>query len=208
MFERFSRAYPGDLHGNSPVDAEALASFSREALGVQTPAELLLFWRNVGSGYFGDRILYFFGDGAQAMPRDSYQQWNTKNFWRDVYPPPDQGGPVFFAETCFGDQLGFRWEQSSLVFVLFSVDTFEAFRVAENGNELFDVVLASQDSLIDDGRYRATRERLGFLRDGMHYAPLLSPLVGGSGAADNMCLETANVHFRTAIATYQAIHLP
>ena len=155
-------------------------------------------------GYFGDRVLYFFGDGA-GEPRESLLDWNRKDYWRDVYPVPRDGGPIFFAETCFGDQLGFRREDSGeLVYILFSVDTFDAFCVARGEGHLFEEVLTNRYALLDDHRYDAVRAALGLLPAGMHYAPLLSPLVGGEGSADNFCLETPNVHFRTAIATYVA----
>ena len=206
MFEKFSQAYPRDPNSHQPIDAATLTAFSQDVLGVASPSALRHFWEEIGSGYFGERVLFVFGDGTQTSPRESFQDWNTKDFWTGVYPPPAQGGPVFFAETCFGDQLGFRWDGDNLIFVLFVVDTFEAFVVARDDDDLFERVLTDPTALVDKERFRMTRERLGPLKGGMHYAPLVSPLVGGTGDIDNMCLETANVHFRTAIATYGAIH--
>ena len=47
--------------------------------------------------------------------------------------------------------------------------------------------------------------RLGELPPGMHYAPILSPLAGGTRDPDNHHFETPNVHLRTSIAMYKAL---
>lgn len=130
--------------------------------------------------------------------------WNEKDFWRDIYPPPSEGGPVFFAETCFGDQLGFRWEDNQCTYIVFCIDTFEAFLISRDGAELFNTVLADRMALVDPAHYGSACARLGTLPLGMHYAPIVSPMLGGAGEANNFCLETPNVHFRTAVATYKA----
>src|SRR5687768_12541077 len=112
------------------VDEAQLVSYCETQLGVRVPAEVCALWKEIGSGYFGNRVLYVFGDEARAQPRDSFVTWNTKDFWKLVYPAPSLGGPVFFAETCFGDQLGFRWQDGDCLYVLLAIDTFEAFVVA------------------------------------------------------------------------------
>ncbi len=203
-FERFSNVFPREPATHKPVDVRLLLQFIDD-LQVNVPQELVEFWEIQGSGYFGARDLYFFGDGRESQPRDSFQVWNAKDFWVDVYPRPADGGPVFFAETCFGDQLGFRWEKGACIYTLFSVDTFDAFVVAASGRELFEQVLVDRSALVDPDRLKAVERSLGPLTPGMHYAPLVSPMLGGDGSADNFAFETPNVHFRTAIETYKAI---
>ncbi|MFJ2990798.1 SMI1/KNR4 family protein [Collimonas sp. NPDC087041] len=205
MFESFFKAFPREGEHSAPIDAASLADRVQAELGCPVPEELKKFWEVSGSGYFGDRVLYFFGEAGKDSPRDSLLDWNKKDFWRSVYPSPKDGGPIFFAETCFGDQLGFRREKGGkLIYVLFSVDTFDAFSVARGEGRLFSEVLNNQYALLDEPRYDAVRSALGLLPAGMHYAPILSPMLGGSGSADNFGTETPNVHFRTAIATFLA----
>lgn len=204
MFEKFSHAFSPETGSRGVIDVPALTKFIETDLGVRCPIELIEFWKAFGSGYFGGRILYFFGDGNSSEPRDSFMAWNKKDFWPLIYPTPKNGGPVFFAESCYGEQLGFRWEGENCVFILFSVDTFEAFVIAKNGTELFDSLLVDKYAILDEQRFDAVLARLGPLQSGMHYSPLISPMVGGSGSAENFCFETPNVHFRTAIATFQS----
>lgn len=206
MFELFLQAFAADADDNHHIDASLLTKLVEREFGVCVPSEIKEFWTKFGSGYFGNRMLYFFGDGAASESRDSLIEWNQKNFWPQVYPAPKDGGPVFFAETCFGDQLGFRWEGDNCLYILFCVDTFDAFVIAKSGTELFDQVLADRYSLVEGDRYDAVLNKLGPLQKGMHYAPFVSPMVGGTGDAENFCLESPNAHFRTAIATYQALH--
>ena len=131
MFENFLNAFPQEHEFSAPVNWASLAGQIQRELGCVVPEEIVSFWREIGAGYFGDRVLYFFGDQVEGAPRDSLLAWNGKDFWRSIYPLPRDGGPVFFAETCFGDQLGFRRESNGeLVYVLFSVDTFDAYTVA------------------------------------------------------------------------------
>jgi len=204
MSERFLSTFPPEGSAPIPVNHDQLTSFTTKHLRVEVPQELQSFWRNVGSGYFGDRALHVFGSATQH--RDSYDIWNTKDFWPEIYPPPEHGGPVFFAETCFGAQLGFRWENGQCIYVLFVIDTFEAFRVASTGDELFEHVLSDRFALMDEAHWAGATQRFGTLSAGMHFAPIVSPLVGGTGSPGNLCQESANVHFRTAIATYRAVN--
>lgn len=202
MFEHFSRSFQKDDKKLEKVDYKELERFVTFKLGVPVPEILINFWKTMGAGYFGDRMVYFFGDDAGDGQRDSLAEWNNKDFWRHVYPSPDQGGPVFFAETCFGDQVGFQWENGKVTYVLFLIDTFESFTLANSDAEFFDNIMSDRYALVDEDRYHSVLNRIGRLKDGMHYAPLVSPMLGGSGSSDNFCLETANVHFRTSIQTF------
>lgn len=114
-------AFPPESKEKNAIDAVALVRFVETEFGVRVPREVKDFWEVIGSGT-GDRVIYVFGDDNSEQPRDSFQTWNKKDFWSLVYPPPKEGGPVFFAET-FGDQLGFRWNGADLVYVLFCVLT-------------------------------------------------------------------------------------
>lgn len=204
MFDEFLMAFTPE-RTRSGSAATTMSAKVAEELGSPVPREIERFWSEVGTGYFGERVLYVFGDEPGAA-RDTLIDWNRKDFWDGIYPPPSSGGPVFFAETCFGDQLGYRWEPSGEpVYVLFCVDTFDAFAVERGEGKLFSSLLVERHALMDEDRYKAVRALLGPLRSGMHYAPVVSPFFGGTGQPDNFCLETANVHFRTAIATYRAM---
>ncbi|UQV47748.1 SMI1/KNR4 family protein [Janthinobacterium lividum] len=202
-YQAFLNAFPQAERVSA--DAGTMASFADEALGVAFPEELAAFLQQAGGGYFGRNDLYFFADGEAPAPRDSFQEWNRKDFWADIFPRPADGGPVFFAETCFGDQLGYRRDGDRFIFILFAIDTFESFVIALSAKELFEQVLTERFALVDPQRLLALENRYGVLLRGMHYAPLASPLLGGSGAADNFCQETPNVHFRTALATLHTL---
>ncbi|TAL21348.1 MAG: hypothetical protein EPO01_11445 [Aquabacterium sp.] len=203
MFDGFLKAFPVE-EKTQKVNVSVLKDYIEGFCGVMIPPQLLTFWEMIGCGYFGRRSIYFFGSEPDA-PRESLQDWNGKDFWRKIYPPAIDGGPVFFAETCFGDQLGFRWDDGRCKFLLFCVDTFDAFVVATDGRELFDVLLTDQYALMDERRYLEVRSKLGGLEAGMHYAPIVSPVLGGSGEAINFAFEKPNAHFRTALATIGAI---
>lgn len=202
-FDGFRLAFSPDPASRTRVDLAAMVSHC-SVLGIKIPILLQEFWEEFGSGYFGEKLIYFFGSDSSAA-RDSFQEWNGKDFWRDVYPPASKGGPIFFAENCFGDQVGFRWENGVVKFVLFCVDTFDAFLVAEGDDSFFRVIMSDKYALLDREVYHRVRRALGPLADGMHYAPIVSPMVGGSDSSENFASETPNVHFRTAIATRSAI---
>jgi hypothetical protein len=157
----------------------------------------------VGSGYFAERELFIFGDESLAG-RDSLLEWNSKNYWRKILPSPIDGGPVFFAENCFGSQLGFRWQEGCATGYFLDVDTCEAFKVSDSLDELFGSVLTDRYALTNPELLVGVRAVVGGLADGMHYAPIVSPLVGGRSIPGNYHLETANVHLRTSIATWEA----
>lgn len=200
MFEDFLKAFPQE--SKLSVDCDSFSSKVENELGCIIPGEIKDFWKEVGCGYFGDRVLYFFCEQDGAA-RDSLLTWNQKDFWRSIYPSPADGGPVFFAETCFGDQLGFRWEKTGeVVYILFSIDTFDAFSVTRGSGNLFSRILTDRYALLDESRYDAVRAMLGPLETGMHYAPIINPMIGGSADPSNFAFETPNVHFRTATATF------
>lgn len=204
--DRFLRAFPRDDRNWQPIDAAYLEAQVQDAFAVTVPSALVEFWERVGAGYFADRELYVFGDGKVPMDRDCLVEWNRKDFWLEIYPRPSQGGPVFFAETCFGDQIGFRWEGEQCPAVLFVPETFEAFVLADSPRSLFASVLDERYACTDPDRLRRVAARLGPLPEGMHYVPNVSPLVGGSDDADNFTVETPNVHMRTALALYKSLH--
>lgn len=202
MFKAFINAFPPENGMTFESIAEDIERYIAEELSVPIPQVLSMFWREFGAGYYGDRALYFFGSGTKEEPRDSLKEWNGKDFWRTIYPSPIEGGPVFFAETGFGDQLGFRWEAGKCIYILFLVDTFESFVIAGDDAQLFRETLSDRYALVDRGRYESVRARLGPLQTGMHYAPILSPLLGGGGEPENFAFETPKVHFATAVYAY------
>jgi len=204
MFEKFLSACPAETDKKMPVDSVRITRYIEETLHVKVPDEIKLFWDNCGCRYFGGRVFYVFGDGSYPMPRDSLIDWNSRDFWPKIYPSPQEGGPVFFSETCSGDQIGFRWSGKDCVYILFCIDTFEAFTVAHGTVELFDRILADRYALLDEIRFDTISSKLGVLREGMHYAPIISPMLGGAGEIENFGFETPNVHFRTSIAAFEA----
>jgi hypothetical protein len=203
-FEAFKNAFASPKpFGMTAEEALRSATDVSRELRVDIPAELQEFWVRVGTGYFGWRELYFFGHDAGE--RDSLIAWNRKDFWRGINPAPSEGGAVFFAETCFGEQLGFRYLDGRCQVVLFLIDTFETFIIANDFGSLFESVLVERGAVDDPALTDALLKRLGAVYPGMHYAPIVSPLLGGSSHPDNFHTETANVHFRTAIATWQEV---
>ena len=200
LFKPFLSAYSPEGPINT-INAAALRDAVQRQFGVAVPNEVVDFWAQVGSGYFGDRELYFFGDGTKPQPRDSLMNWNNEDFWVEIFDTPELR-PIFFAETCFGYQLGWRYEEGRTVFELFSPDTFKVFIVADGATELFQNVLNERYSLaMPDSLVKA----LGHLPDGMHFAPIQSPLLGGKNLLSNMHTETPNVHFRVSLATLKAV---
>ncbi|MNM39929.1 hypothetical protein D3C81_507190 [compost metagenome] len=204
-FLKFKNAFPRSEREKIAVDSSIISLFSRDILGVDLPADIASFFDELGGGYFGGNDLYFFCDGKEEMSRDSFQEWNGKDFWRDIFPPSADGGPVFFAETSFGDQIGYRLVDGEYIYIIFLIDAFESFVIAKNGSELFENVLTERFALVDERRLIGMEKNYGRLKEGMHFAPIVSPLLGGKGNVENFCMETPNVHFRTAIATFKSI---
>ena len=201
-FQGFLGAFPRN-QVTSPVNADALANEISAAFEVEVPSILAEWWNEVGSGYFADREFFVFPDRTAGVGR-SIVDWNSASCWRKILPAPKEGGPIFFAENCFGNQLGFRWHDGRAIGYLLDVDTFEAFTAAETLAHLFDDVLINRYALTDPRLLAGVRDLLGTVPDDTHYAPLVSPLVGGRLVPQNYQLETANVHLRTSIATWEA----
>ena len=198
-------AFPRDSQYWASVNGNEMALAIQKEFRVEVPVMLVDFWNSNGAGYFGHREMFFFGAEASGLPRDSLFVWNCKPFWRKIYPPPDKGGPLFFGETCFGEQLGFRWEDQRCVFIIFVVDDFSSFVIAENPSTLFCDVLSDRFALTDPHRLGGVQNLRGELPPGMHYAPTLSPLMGGGQSPDGFTIETPEVHFVTAVAAWEAV---
>ena len=73
-------------------------------------------------------------------------------------------------------------------------------------HRLFTDVLVDRYAFTDPERTQGVVKRLGQLPPGQHFAPIVSPFVGGSGRPDNFMIETPNVHLRTAIAEYKSVY--
>lgn len=204
-FQPFLAAFPP--HRPIPVDAVGLAAEVRSALGVQAPPQLVEFWGEVGCGPFGGGELYFFGQGGPADLREGLVAWNNRPFWRELFPPPKEGGPVFFAETCFGDQLGFRHaEGGRCVPVLLSVATVELFRMAEGFDRLFEEVLVERFAVTDPEHLEAARRGAGPLPEGQWYCPVVSPLFGGSASPTNFMVMSPAAFMAATVAEWKALH--
>jgi hypothetical protein len=203
-FSRFLDVFPKQSNCWRPINAENLSEELGELYSVHVPEDLKEFWAEVGSGYFGETEIFVFRCGRGD---DSLIAWNQRDFWRRIFPNRPQGSLVFFAETCFGEQIGMRMEEDSAdwVPVLFVVDTFEVFRLARTVGSFLDEVLPDRD-FIDQARLHQVRQRIGGLPIGAHYAPIVSPLVGGSADAENVTVESRNAHMRTALAIFDSLH--
>ncbi len=202
-FDRFLAAFP-PLRQRT-VDADALAADVRAAFGIDAPPDLVAFWREVGCGSFADGELYFFGRDADAT-RESLADWNRQAFWRDVLTAPRSGGPVFFAETCFGDQLGFRYRpDGACVPVLFALATVELYLMAPEFGRLFPEVLTERDAVTDPEHLAAAKQGAGLLPLGQWYSPIVSPLVGGSAKPHNFMAMTPKAFAVATIAEWQAL---
>src|SRR5262245_26802898 len=202
-FEAFLRAFPAGSDDIAFVDGEAFAEEVRDGLGSGVPLALRALWSEIGCGYFGEGSPNLFGPRTATNRR--LVEWNRESFWREVFPSPGDGGPVFFGETAFGDQIGYRELDGGFCAILFAVDTFESFVLAEHFDDLFEHVLNARDSVTDLDRLLRVQELLGALPRDRHFAPIVSPLVGGSDDATNFMVENPVVHLRTAIATHRAL---
>lgn len=190
-FSGFRRAFAADPDFHLDIDADELAMNLSMVLGIETPSPLVDFWREIGGGYFGNRRLHVFGDAVL--------EWNTLPYWRRIFPPAKTGGPVFFAETCFGLQIGFRWKGDAAVGCLFDIDTMTPYPVDGDLEQILEREFCDPELL------ESVSARLGPLPKGMHYAPIVTPLVGGRLDADNYKLETPGVHLRTTFATWESL---
>ncbi|SFX15800.1 hypothetical protein SAMN03097694_0963 [Janthinobacterium lividum] len=71
MFDNFDLAFPADAIGHAAVKSSVISDVVQTELGIKVPVEIRKFWDDKGSGYFGERALYFFGDGFTEQPRES-----------------------------------------------------------------------------------------------------------------------------------------
>lgn len=203
IFDAFREVYPPVPGETFPIDGDRLAERIQDEFLVRVPGELVNFWNEIGGGYFADREIYVFGDGSTAAPRNDLISWNKLDLFR-ILPRPKDGGPLFFAETCFGMQYGYRWESGEPTGVFLIVDTLEAHRVADEFEHMFTRVLSERFSLTNARLLSGVRDKLGDLPPGKHYAPKRSPLNGGSWHPDNFKLETPIVHLSTTVAEWEA----
>jgi hypothetical protein len=202
-FLRFLTAFPPVCQ--QPVEADFLAEEGQEAFGVPVPSDLVAFWREVGCGTFADGELFFFGRDAIAG-RESLVAWNRQPFWKEVMRAPSEGGPVFFAETCFGDQIGFRYSSDGACLpVLLALATVELYRMAPDFGQLFPEVLTERYAITDPEHLAAAREGVGALPPGHWYCPIVSALVGGSAKPSNFMAMTPTVFASVTIAEWQAL---
>lgn len=201
-FTPFQTAFPKDVVSSPSLALdEGFLSSIEEEFGIDLPDALTQFWIKNGTGYFGDRDLLFFS--TRESPRDIVA-WNNLPTWKEIFPEPRHGGPFFFAENCFGDQIGFRHAQGRLLYVLFVLDTCELFLVAEDAGTFFEKILGDKTALIDRELLERVRQHVGPLKPDHHYAPFVTPLLGGSNHESNFHQETARVHVITTIATFKA----
>lgn len=205
-FDIFLTAYPPEGGNPQHIGAFELAQRIEQYFDVLPPPELLCFWREVGAGYFGDRELFFLGDSSSSRQQRDMIAWNQAPFWNDLFTiSPKQGRPIFFAETCFGDQIGFRYRDGECSAILLEPDTLQQYLLSSSFPSLFSEVLIARFALTDRERFEELQQRFGPVPDGSHYAPIVSPLVGGSDDVENIHLESALVHLVTAIATYRSV---
>lgn len=186
-----------------PVDPKVLADTLSLEFHIPLPPELAEFYQLNGAGYFGENEVCLLGLESRPGGREDLVTWNKHGFWEEIFPKPEDGGPLFFAETCFGDQIGFRWENGVCIPMLFCVETFESFRIGETLQQALAITLADPDFL--DRKLTAKLvDKLGHLPSGSHYAPIVSPLMGGSDAPDNFDILPASLHLKLALATFKA----
>jgi hypothetical protein len=205
-FGRFLDAFPP--LDRQPIDADALATGVQAAFGVRVPPDLVAFWQEVGCGSFADGELFFFGPENTAT-RESLVSWNRQPFWRDVMVAPPEGGPVFFAENRFGDQVGFRYKPDGTCLpVVFALATVELYIMAPEFGRLFPEVLTERYAITDPEHLSAARQGVGVLPAGQWYCPIVSPLVGGSARPGNFTAMTPKVFAAVAIAEWQALGRP
>lgn len=204
LLDTFLKEYPPETP--HPVDGATFAAAITEAFGVEVPRSLTSFWNRAGTGYYSGRELYFFNPDGQVDSQRTLLGWNHLACWRDVLVPPSEGGPVFVAETCVGDQIGFRYaSDGECKAVLFAIDTCELFVMTPNFDELIPHLLAEPHTIVDPDLLSALRQTLGPLPGDSHYAPIVPPLAGGSFDPRNYHIETATVHVKTAIATWKSL---
>lgn len=205
-FEAFLRAFPKSSDVVVPNATRFRECISRE-FGIQVPRVLYQFWTEVGTGYFGhNRDLLFFGDDdGTPGKREGLVAWNSRPFFREIGPLPEAGGPLFFAETCFGVQIGMQRINGRMAAIFFDVDCYESFVLTSDIASLFKGPLADCAAITDPARLQRVMSHLGPLSLGQHYAPIVSPLVGGSDEVVNFSVQDPTVHFTTAVAIRKSV---
>lgn len=204
-FRRLLDKYKTNPNEHRPVNGDELAIAIQSRFGIAVPTVLVDFWTECGVGYFGEHDLYFFGNPPEDMPRDSIIEWNSKDFWSQLFPPPAEGGPFFFGETCFGRQIGFVLEDQRYKGYLFDVDTMKSYHIADPLDLVFTDVLPAKFPIFNKELYAHFISEGHPVESGMHYAPIVSLLVGGAFEPANYHQEAPNVHLRTTIATWEKI---
>jgi hypothetical protein len=202
-FRSFLAAYPPVAGQTHAMDGVSLAESIEERFGVAVPGALQLFWLRVGAGVFGGGEIYIFGDAACGLAGPEVLEWNSAQWWRSVYSAPKEGGPFFFGQTPFGDQLGFRWQGSVALPELFMPDTMEVFLLGRDLDELLGELLVAPGALCDSERLARAAKQCGPLPPGQHYAPDVSPLRGGTD--ESFHVTPADVHLKTAISGWEAV---
>ena len=200
-FRSFLAAYPPVPDLTRKLDGVSLAEAIEERFGVQVPGALQLFWLRVGAGVYGAGELCFFGDVASGLPGPEILAWNQEALWRPVSPAPGEGGPFYFAQTPFGDQLGFRWQDGVALPELFLPDTVESFVLAKDLDQLLYELLVTPGALCEAEKLQLAIKQLGPLPPGQNFVPNTSPLKGGQ--IRSFHVESASAHLAGAMSTWQ-----
>ena len=182
------------------IDSERLYARVWERFHFKLPHDLLLFLSRQGAGYFADRELYIFGNQGDSLYRESLLDWNSRPFWGEIFPAPDRGGPIFFAETCFGDQLGIIRRSRFAPVILFLVDSGLTLLLAKDLAGFCDKVLTSRFALLDYNLLKGVSSRLGPPRANVHFAPTLSPFHGGVLVPQNFMCVKPELHLLNAVS--------
>jgi hypothetical protein len=198
-FRSFLDAYPPVKGLTRPLDGVSVAEKVEEMFGIDVPGALQFFWLRVGAGMFGDGELYVFGDESSLIPEPELLQWNTLAPWRPIYPEPRKGGPFYFAQTAFGDQLGFRWENKVALPELFLPETLESFVLAADLEELLCDLLVTPGALCESDRLVRARGDAGPISPGRHYVP---DRVNGKPSG-RFHVEGAEAHMSAAVARWR-----
>ena len=203
-FDAFAQVYPGVPGLTRPIDADRLARSIRRDFGIVVPDALRDFWSRFGVGSFGEGEIFIYGEPDTGLSGPHLAAWNAAPWRQGVWPRPEDGGPFFFGATAFGDQLGFRYEKGIDIPVSFGPVEMESYRLAEDVEELFAVVLTERPALSDPDRFGEARAQLGTLPAGACYVCDVSPLLTGTDRGP-FRLEPIGVHVQTAIAEHDAI---
>ncbi len=196
-FRSFLAAYPPVAGVTRRLDGVSLAEEIEDRFGVSVPGALQFFWLRVGAGSFGEGELYVFGDSQSNLPAPDLIGWNESAPWRPIYAEPRAGGPFYFAQTPFGDQLGFRWEKGAALPELFQPETLESFVLAADLDELLCDLLVTPGALVDTDKLLRAHSQLGPIPPGKHY--VADPTLNGH-APDTFHIETAEAHLLAAVS--------